>query len=556
MPTLYNQYIYKDGAWRQTGTSSESVTYTMSLSGNTLTLTGSDGSTSTAALESGKIPYGVCGTAADTAAKEVTVSPAVTSLETGLTIAVKFTYANGIANPTLNVNSLGAISLKRYGTAAPSTSASSSWNAGAVVILVYDGTYWQMEDWLNTTYSSMTDAEITAGTGTTARIITPARLKSAIQTWAIPNTTSIPSKTSDLTNDSGFITTSDIPEGSAASTTTPIMDGTATTGTELAFARGDHVHPTDTSRAAASHAHGNITSAGDITTTATIASGDRIIINDESASKVTNSSITFGTSTAKYLSNAGTWVDTPSVPTKVSDLTNDSGFITGGTVSQPTFTGTQATINSSFTPAGNVTITSGSGTANYTPAGTVSQPTFTGTEGNVSVSGTPAGSVTIGTGNGTANYTPAGSISVTPTVTVNTTTVNSITNVGTLPSCTMPNLTTSYSDGTLTLTWTAGSFDAGTLPTKGANTTVATGIKSATASGSFTGTGVQLTGTFSGNSLTSTGTFTPAGTVSQPTFTGTGTKLSGTFTGTGGTATATYTPAGSVSQPTFTGTDN
>lgn len=59
----------------------------------------------------------------------------------------------------------------------------------------------------------------------------------------------VPTKTSDLTNDSGFITTGDIPEGAAASTTTPKMDGTAKVGTELAFARGDHVHPTDTSRA-------------------------------------------------------------------------------------------------------------------------------------------------------------------------------------------------------------------------------------------------------------------------------------------------------------------
>lgn len=55
-------------------------------------------------------------------------------------------------------------------------------------------------------------------------------------------------KTSELTNDSGFITTSDIPEGAAASTTAPKMDGTAAVGTELAFARGDHVHPSDTSR--------------------------------------------------------------------------------------------------------------------------------------------------------------------------------------------------------------------------------------------------------------------------------------------------------------------
>lgn len=60
----------------------------------------------------------------------------------------------------------------------------------------------------------------------------------------------VPSKTSELTNDSGFITASDVPEGAAATTTTPLMDGTAAVGTETAFARGDHRHPTDTSRQA------------------------------------------------------------------------------------------------------------------------------------------------------------------------------------------------------------------------------------------------------------------------------------------------------------------
>lgn len=59
---------------------------------------------------------------------------------------------------------------------------------------------------------------------------------------------SVPTKTSDITNDSGFITSADVPEGAAASTTTPKMNGTAAVGTEMAFARGDHVHPSDTSR--------------------------------------------------------------------------------------------------------------------------------------------------------------------------------------------------------------------------------------------------------------------------------------------------------------------
>lgn len=62
------------------------------------------------------------------------------------------------------------------------------------------------------------------------------------------NTEDIPTKTSQLTNDSGYITGADVPEGAAASTTVPKMDGTATPGTEIAFARGDHVHPTDTTR--------------------------------------------------------------------------------------------------------------------------------------------------------------------------------------------------------------------------------------------------------------------------------------------------------------------
>lgn len=64
----------------------------------------------------------------------------------------------------------------------------------------------------------------------------------------IQNKPTIPSKTSDLTNDSGFITSADVPEGAAASSTTPLMDGTASVGSETAFARGDHRHPSDTSK--------------------------------------------------------------------------------------------------------------------------------------------------------------------------------------------------------------------------------------------------------------------------------------------------------------------
>jgi hypothetical protein len=58
----------------------------------------------------------------------------------------------------------------------------------------------------------------------------------------------IPTKTSQLENDSRFITASDVPDGATASTTLPKADGTAAVGVETAFARGDHVHPSDTTK--------------------------------------------------------------------------------------------------------------------------------------------------------------------------------------------------------------------------------------------------------------------------------------------------------------------
>lgn len=66
-----------------------------------------------------------------------------------------------------------------------------------------------------------------------------------LKEWA---TGVIPTRNSQLENDSNYITISDVPEGAAASTTTPKMAGTAATGVETAFSRGDHVHPSDTAK--------------------------------------------------------------------------------------------------------------------------------------------------------------------------------------------------------------------------------------------------------------------------------------------------------------------
>jgi hypothetical protein len=103
--------------------------------------------------------YGTCSTASGTAAKVVIINdPNITNsitLVNGLTIYVKFTYANTVASPKITVyNNSGTAasptqgsttliaqkSIMRYGTTAPSTSAATSWQAGSVVALTYDGT--------------------------------------------------------------------------------------------------------------------------------------------------------------------------------------------------------------------------------------------------------------------------------------------------------------------------------------------------------------------------------------------------------------------------------
>ena len=221
-----------------------------------------------------------------------------------------------------------------------------------------------------------------------------------------------------------------------------------------------------------------------------------------------------------------------------------ANYTPAGSVSQPTFTGTGTNLSVKGTPAGTIAMGIGNGNANYTPEGSVAQPTFTGTAANLSVEGTPEGTITMEVGSGTANYTPEGTVAVTPTITPATDSVTPIDSVGTLPE-----LEFVVTGENLEINWAAG-----TLPTAGTPVDVVTGIESATAEATFTGTGVDLEATFSGTALTSTGSYTPEGTVSQPTFTGTGVDLEATFTGTQLTATGDYTPAGTISQPTFIGT--
>lgn len=128
----------------------------------------------------------------------------------------------------------------------------------------------------------------------------------------------VPAKTSDLTNDSNFVTSDQIPAGVAASTIVPKMDGTASVGADPGFARGDHIHPTDTSRASKTDVDAL---SGRLATAETKLSGveSGAEVNTIKGIQKNGADLTIDSVTKKV---------NVEVPTKVSELTNDSGYTT------------------------------------------------------------------------------------------------------------------------------------------------------------------------------------------------------------------------------------
>ena len=87
--------------------------------------------------------YATCSTAAATVAKVATIADGSSTftLEKGARICVKFTNANTVAAPTLNVGGTGAKAIYWHGAALDS---SQYWQASAVVDFVYNGNQWEL----------------------------------------------------------------------------------------------------------------------------------------------------------------------------------------------------------------------------------------------------------------------------------------------------------------------------------------------------------------------------------------------------------------------------
>ena len=98
--------------------------------------------------------YGICTTSSGTPSKIVTC-PDFDTLIIGTTIAVKFVYTNTAANPTMNVNGLGALPIYTDGTNAPGVTPQDSWAANSVVTFTYDGSAWLMTDSMGTALNAL-----------------------------------------------------------------------------------------------------------------------------------------------------------------------------------------------------------------------------------------------------------------------------------------------------------------------------------------------------------------------------------------------------------------
>ena len=98
--------------------------------------------------------YGYCTTAAGTTEKAVTI--AGFKYIHGVTIHVKFQYANTAPNPTLNVSSEGARPMMLYGNTPMGTDDDTDgWKANAVISLTYEKVndttgYWYRNSGYNT----------------------------------------------------------------------------------------------------------------------------------------------------------------------------------------------------------------------------------------------------------------------------------------------------------------------------------------------------------------------------------------------------------------------
>ena len=126
---------------------------------------------------SGENIYYVSGNANDTAGDWTCSITGLTAYFDGLTILFRVVVAGASGGTTININNLGAIPCYTTGTVALTT----HYGVGSVILFTYYDNAWRRADYnSNTTYSTLTAAQITTGTATSARVTTAANIKNGV----------------------------------------------------------------------------------------------------------------------------------------------------------------------------------------------------------------------------------------------------------------------------------------------------------------------------------------------------------------------------------------
>lgn len=296
----------------------------------------------------------------------------------------------------------------------------------------------------------------------------------------------------------------------AASTTTVKLPASGNTDEKVTSAANHYDPTTQTTSAFTSTASGNTLSFGGAVVTGfetdgkghiTKAITTKLPSNPNSDTKVkqstsssnlelpllmgTTATPTSGTAYEAYY-NTGVTMN-PSTKTLTADYFKGNG---SGLTNLNASNISSGTISSARLPNHTHKVTATGSVESATATGSVSS-TFTGTAHNHTFKGD-----TVTSGGPTSG---------------GTTSVYSITGVGTLPTVELPTVSVSYSAGTLTITHNTGSYTAGTLPTRSNAITVATGTH--THNVGVTG---SIENTTAGGSVSSTFT----GTAHNHTFTG------------------------------------
>lgn len=146
------------------------------------------GNGSNVGSKSSVVITGTCSTARATTAKTCTISGY--TLTSGDLLAITFTDGFSATSPTLSINGGTAINIKAGGVNVTTSLISVGAGVSFTLPLYYDGSFfYAYGSSINTTYSAITNAEIDAGTATTARAITGATAQYVVDTKTLKRST-------------------------------------------------------------------------------------------------------------------------------------------------------------------------------------------------------------------------------------------------------------------------------------------------------------------------------------------------------------------------------